>query len=315
MENKSFAPIVIFCFNRLDILKGLINGLLENRETPFSHFIFFIDGPRNTIEERKVSLVTDYVKALNIGSSKEIISREKNLGLAQNIFDGLNKVFKKFEAAIILEDDLLISKYYLEYMNFALNKYAKIQSVYSINGANYHIPIIPKKNSSIMIKKVLGCSMGWATWSRVWKKYELNPINDIEDLDSNFLLRLKYNYFGVMDRARGMISLKDGIRTWDFQFAWLIFKDNASTVIPDRRMLKHIGWDSGTNAYPGMENVNQIFDENYRITSFSEKNSKYFKLIILGYLFFFRLKSSFFYRKFIIQRKIKKTINRFLSFI
>ena len=307
MEKEKYWPIVIFCFNRLDTLKVLINGLLKNYETPFSPFIFFVDGPRNTIEERKVSLVTDYVKALNIGNSKEIIIREKNLGLAQNIFDGLNIVFKKFEAAIILEDDLLISKYYLEYMNFALNKYASNQSVYSINGANYHIPIIPKKNSSIMIKKALGCSMGWATWSRVWGKYELNPINDIEDLESNFPLRLKYNYFGVMDRARGMISLKDGIRTWDFQFAWLIFKHNACVVIPDRRMLKHIGWDSGTNAYPGMENVNQIFDENYRIKNFPETNSNYYKIIVLVFLFFIRSKSSFFYRKSLFLIYLKKT--------
>lgn len=306
MEKEKFWPIVIFCFNRLDTLKELINGLLDNKETPFSHFIFFIDGPRHDLEQRKVSLVTEFVKSLNIGISKEIISREKNLGLAQNIFDGLNIVFKKFEAAIILEDDLLISKYYLEYMNSALNKYANNHNVYSINGANYHIPFIPKKNTSIIIKRALGCSMGWATWARVWRKYELNPINDIEDLKSNFLLRLKYNYFGVMDRARGMISLKDGIRTWDFQFAWLIFKDNACVVIPDRRMLKHIGWDSGTNAYPGIERVNQIFDKNYRISTYPEKESGYYKSIILGYLLINRLRLSIKYRGSKLKIFLKK---------
>ena len=51
------------------------------------------------------------------------IIRKKNFGLAKNIVSGINYVFKENDKAIILEDDIIVSPFFLNYMNKNLNIY------------------------------------------------------------------------------------------------------------------------------------------------------------------------------------------------
>lgn len=41
-----YAPIVVFAFNRLDVLKACIDSLLSNSEVSESDLIVYVDGPR-----------------------------------------------------------------------------------------------------------------------------------------------------------------------------------------------------------------------------------------------------------------------------
>ena len=49
----------------------------------------------------------------------------------------VNKVFEKSERAIIVEDDLVASPYFLEYCNFGLEQYEMDQRVASLHGFSY----------------------------------------------------------------------------------------------------------------------------------------------------------------------------------
>jgi hypothetical protein len=67
--------------------------------------IIFSDGPRNnTLEIKSVKKVRNFLKTISGFKSVKIYERSNNYGLAKNIINGLDTVFKKFSNAIILEE-------------------------------------------------------------------------------------------------------------------------------------------------------------------------------------------------------------------
>ena len=45
------APIVLFCYNRLNHLKKTVNSLKKNKLSEFSELIIYSDGPKNDDDE------------------------------------------------------------------------------------------------------------------------------------------------------------------------------------------------------------------------------------------------------------------------
>ena len=117
------APIVLFCYNRLGHLKKTVNSLKRNRLSKFSKLIIFSDGPKNKLDELKVKNLRKYLRKIKGFKNIDIKEQLNNKGLAQSIIDGLNDIFSKYSSAIILEDDLILSDNFLEYMNEALKLY------------------------------------------------------------------------------------------------------------------------------------------------------------------------------------------------
>jgi hypothetical protein len=72
-------------------------------------YYFFVDGPKEEQDLAKIENVLTVIDSF-LYVKKNIVVREKNLGLSKNIICGLNYIFKKNLTAIILEDDLEINK-------------------------------------------------------------------------------------------------------------------------------------------------------------------------------------------------------------
>ena len=141
----NFSPIIIFVYNRLHHLDRLFNSLQRNDLFKKSKVLIFSDGPKNQIDKDKIDKVRELLKERLIPQNSEIIENDVNLGLSRNVIGGLNKTFQIYDRAIILEDDLELSPFFLNYINDALNLYATSENVASISG--YMYPISPKKFS------------------------------------------------------------------------------------------------------------------------------------------------------------------------
>ena len=129
------SPIILFVYNRpyqtINTLKFLKKNLLSKK----SRLIIFSDGFKNNpLDKNKVKIVRNIIKNIDGFKSIKIYYRKKNIGLHKNIISGLDLIFKKFGKAIILEDDIIVSKYFLEYMNKALKIYSEEPKVSSISG-------------------------------------------------------------------------------------------------------------------------------------------------------------------------------------
>ena len=109
------SPLVIFAFNRPKYLKKCLSSLKLNKLSCKTKTYFFIDYPKNKKDFKNYNKVIKIVKETNIFKQKIIIQRKYNFGLKKNILGGIDYVLKKHETAIILEDDLYLSKYFLDY--------------------------------------------------------------------------------------------------------------------------------------------------------------------------------------------------------
>src|SRR6266568_4628990 len=139
MNNYNLAPIVLFVFNRLPHTKATIEALQKNKFASRSDLIIFSDGPKVDGSKNEVLAVREYLHNVCGFKSIAIIEREHNWGLAESIISGVTEVVNVHGKIIVLEDDLITSPFFLEYMNDALEMYKDEDKVISILG--YMCPI------------------------------------------------------------------------------------------------------------------------------------------------------------------------------
>lgn len=242
----NFSPIIIFVYNRLHHLNTLLNSLQKNDLFKKSKVLVFSDGPKNEIDKDKIDKVRELLKKKLVQQNSEIIENNINLGLSRNIIGGLNKIFQIYDRAIILEDDLELSPFFLNYMNDALNLYSTSENVASISG--YMYPIEPKKFSNNYFFLKLVESWGWGTWKRAWNIFENDSLKlkkkiDEKKLANEFNLDPGISYYKMLtDNINGLND------SWAVRWYASTFLKNMNTLFPSKSFVKNIGIDnSGEN--------------------------------------------------------------------
>ena len=119
----NLSPIILFVYNRPEHTKQTVESLLQCKLANESVLYIFSDAPKTDEQKSKVDQVRKYIHCIN--GFKEIIIEESsvNKGLANSVIYGVSKIFESHESVIVLEDDLIFSSKFLEFMNEALKKY------------------------------------------------------------------------------------------------------------------------------------------------------------------------------------------------
>lgn len=248
-----FAPIVLFVYNRPWHTEQTIKLLSMNLSANESDLIIYSDAPKNNDDIENVNSVRHIIKNIIGFKYIKIIEREQNLGLANSIIDGVTNIVNTYGRVIVLEDDIITSRFFLTYMNNALDIYEYNENVISIHG--YTFPV--KKNlPDYFFLRGADC-WGWATWKRGWDLF--NPdsqflLNEIEKQKLNKLFNFNNSYDYV-----GMLKLqKEGkISSWAIRWYASAFIANKFTLYPGNSYVNNIGLDgSGTNCgYTGNYNI------------------------------------------------------------
>ena len=171
---SNYAPLILFTYNRLEVLQKTINALSKNHNIEKTELFIFSDGPKNNREDiLKVNEVREYLKSLKkFTKSISFYEHDKNLGLANSIIFGINKISKKYKNFIVLEDDLETSEYFINYMNESLKRYENNLNVWSINGMGIKKDLLEFPNSYRYNTYFTyrSSSHGWSSWSNRWSK-------------------------------------------------------------------------------------------------------------------------------------------------
>jgi hypothetical protein len=264
---KDLAPIALFCFNRPIHLKKTLSSLKKNLLFNKSKIYIFADGAKTEKDLIDVDKVRNLVKNLKGFKKKKIIFRKKNFGLAKNIISGVNYVLKKEKKIIVLEDDLITSKFFLSYMNKSLDYYKKENKVASIHG--YIYPLNKKNLLDNFFIKGADC-WGWGTWKRSWMKFEKKPEVLIKKIKKKNLIREfnfnnTKNYFQMLKKN---LYIKN--KSWAIQWYASAFLKNMYTLYPKYTYVKNIGLDgSGKNTKLNY-NLNSNFPKKYQLLKIND---------------------------------------------
>lgn len=245
MNLENLAPIALFVYNRPYHTKKTIEYLSRNVYAQNSDLFIFSDYPKTHLESDKVNEVRNYCSDIKKFKSIKVILRDKNLGLAKNIVDGISYILKNNEKIIVLEDDLLTDKYFLKYINEALNKFEDNKDVISIHGYIYPLK---KKFDKPSFLKGADC-WGWATWKSEWNIYNGNANFLLEEIklkkkEKEFNFNNSYNYLKILKK-----TLIDSNNSWAIKWYASAFLNNKLTLYPPYSLIHNIGNDgSGINS-------------------------------------------------------------------
>jgi hypothetical protein len=237
----NFAPIVLFTYRRLWHTKQTVEALQNNLYADQSELIIFSDGAKNEKDEIKVKEVREYLKTIKGFKKIEIIERDKNWGLANNIIDGITKVVNQYGKVIVLEDDLVTSPYFLKFMNDGLNMYEEEEKVISVHGYVYPIKGLPE----IFFLRGADC-WGWATWKRGWDLFEEDGKKLLDELEKRKLTKL-FDFNGAYPYTKMLKDQVEGkVDSWAIRWYASAFIHEKLTLYPGISLVKHIG-DLGTH--------------------------------------------------------------------
>ena len=304
MKKNTPAPIALFAYNRLDHLKITINNLKKNYLANSSELIIFSDGPKNQSDIKKIIHIREYLKKKKGFKKIYIKERKTNYGLSKNIIDGVSEILKKFKKIIVIEDDLVVNRYFLKYMNRGLTLYQRNKNVASIHGYVYPIKNINNKiQSNTFFIKGADC-WGWATWKRAWIQFDGNGkkllrklINKKKIKEFNF--NNNYDYFKML-----LDQVNNKNDSWAIRWYASCFLKNMYTLYPVKTFVKNIGLDNtGQNSKFDLLNLG---NKGFSKTHYNIKKEKVFESQIARKMFedFFKKKKIF---------KIKTIIKNFLN--
>ncbi len=254
-KNKSnTAPIILFVYNRPWHSRLTLEALRKNTFALESKLIIFSDAPKKDSDREKVTEVREYLKTVSGFAGVDIVYREKNLGLAASVTEGVTSVINKYGKAIILEDDIITGPGFLTYMNAALNKYKDQKDVWHISG--YSQPIKSDGLGDAYFTGYMNC-WGWATWADRWVHFEKDPEKLIKEFSWKDIL--KFNLGGTTNSWKQVVLNRKGrINTWAVFWYAAIFQRNGLCLNPSQTLTGNIGHDgSGIHCYyqPGEKDI------------------------------------------------------------
>lgn len=240
----SYAPIVIFVYNRADHFIEVYNALAACKEAKESELFIFSDGAKNEAGAAKVAEVRSAVAAVkDAGDFKSVSVTESpvNKGLAASVIAGVTQVINKYGKAIVVEDDCKVSPLFLSYMNKALEYYENNKKIGSIAGYTPMIKL-PCDYDKDIFAAYRSCSWTWATWKDRWEGVDWE-LKNMSDFYKSPKLIKKLNANGSDRFMRLYRQTKGNGSSWSVRFGAHLVKNDLLTVYPRYSYNSNIGCD------------------------------------------------------------------------
>lgn len=245
----NLAPIILFVYNRPWHTELVLNALAANDMADQSILYIYSDGPKHGALKEDIAKI-EKVRRLIISKKwcKEVIIVESahNKGLADSIVDGVTATVNKHGKIIVLEDDLVTSKGYLQFMNQALEAYKDDSQVMHISG--YMYPADYYSNDETFFLNILSC-WGWGTWKRAWDYYNHDVKDHLEYFSQSKVRIKKFDIEGNAYFYKQLLKNADGqLYSWAVRWyaSWL--RAGGYSLFPSRSLVKNIGHDgTGVN--------------------------------------------------------------------
>ena len=254
MPDSRKSPVAMFVYNRLDNVVRTLNALVANTLAPETDLFVFSDGGRDELSWHQVGLVRDYLRGFQQHEVKEkrrlgsmtLIERPENFYLERNIIEGIAHVFGMYDTVIVLEDDIVTSPYFLQFMNDAFTLYRDVPRVMHVSGfTNLALDCSSRSASSDFYFTPHMSGWGWGTWRDRWERFFHHYTSREEALTGMTPSDIDaIEYGGVFPCLRSLD--KDPI-PWDTCWEIAIYKENGLCLSPSNTLVRNIGLKNGTH--------------------------------------------------------------------
>ena len=233
---SDLAPIVLFAFRRPLTTLQTLYTLSRCPEAAQSELHVFCDGPRRDSDVAGVEEVRRVVRYARWCGRVEIHEAATNRGLARSVIDGVSEVCAARGRVIVLEDDLLLARGLLGFLNEGLRRYEHDERVWQVSGFAFDLPH-PEPRAAFL-RWV--SSQGWATWQRAWSQFQEVP-RGLEQLGRP-AHRRTFDLGGAYDNTQLMrLHLAGQLDSWAIRWWWTVHQAGGLNLVPLRTLVRNIG--------------------------------------------------------------------------
>lgn len=231
---KLQTAVLFLVFNRPDITSQVFEAI-RNAKPP--RLYIAADGPRSNRpdEKKQCNEVRRIATNVDWPCTVKTLFREENLGCKYAVSSGISWFFEHEEQGIILEDDCLPSDAFFHFCSEMLEKYEKTPTVYAISGS--YFGNAPVRAGHYFSRYAL--MWGWATWRNRWKNYEIDPSDYIFVLIRTWPFK-PVTFLYWLEVIKSVLSGK--LNTWDIQWIFTVWRQNAIACRPNRNLVKNLGF-------------------------------------------------------------------------
>ena len=242
------SPIILFTYNRLPHTHRCVEALLKNSLASESELFIYSDAAKDETQQKAVKEVRQYIHTIRGFKNITITERNENWGLARSIIDGVTTLVNRYGRVIVLEDDLVVAPYFLQFMNDALETYKDEQRIGHIQACDFtQDPTLPE---TFLIRWT--GSWGWGTWDRAWKHFNPNGKALLQELiDRKLTYTFDFNgKYGFTRMLRRQTEGKNN--SWAIRWNASLFLKGILSLNVGRSLVQNEGFDgSGTNCGGG----------------------------------------------------------------
>ena len=255
------APVLLIMWRRPEATK---RALAQIREAKPQYLYVASDGfqPGDERTKRQVIACRDMLnRSVDWDCTVYKQYADRNYGCRDGVANALDWFFANEDRGIIVEDDIICSSTFFTFASELLELYQDDKRIGSISANSYGLKSC-KYDSKSYGFTIYPHIWGWATWARVWKQYDRRPsLCGIAGLA--FSIAWNQGILAAIFWIKTFIDVRhEKVDTWDYQLAYLFFKNRLLSIRPTVELAENIGFNKDashtTDSFNGCKERNEL---------------------------------------------------------
>lgn len=250
-----YAPVMLFTYSRPTHTRRVLEALAENTLAKETDVYAYTCLPKNESHRESVDATKDVLREYaSTGRFRTfaIVDKPTFRPLGPAMVEAVSEVIGKYGRIVVVEDDIVTSPHYLEFMNLCLDYYEKSHYVFSISGYSPDLECLSHLADDVYLVH-RACPWGWGTWADRWEKYSWD-IPDYQKSMKDRKLRKRLREWNIdLPMTLDALFYEKGCmdKNWEQQFCYCQCMNDMSVVCPKKSLVENIGFDgSGTHEVP-----------------------------------------------------------------
>ncbi len=230
---------LVIGFNRPDKLKECLIAIVQSGIT---ELYVSLDAPRRDfkLDKELCRICLEVVEEFRYSFSRlNIKVNEINLGCKFGPIAAIDWFFQHEEFGIIIEDDILVTSEFLDYVSS--NRNLEFEGYWHLNGWSMFSEYYKFDES---YSSCFPMVWGWATWRSCWQQLDLRiPAEFIEIFRGENLVPGSEKIAGFNDFWFEIFCNAEKSDAWDYYWVSTIWRNKGLILSPPFALTKNIGFD------------------------------------------------------------------------